>query len=412
MANFENTLTTLTADQQNIIKEEIERREGVVRDGVKDDAEKAVRKAKEEFKSAVQSVRKPETFTSGKDIRLFMDTFDSYTKSINLAEDKSKQSFLTYLDPESFQKIKVLEILNINDWKQFRDAVIEALSPAMSKMAIKQKLRNLRQRPNEKVTEFYDRIIVLASQYFEDNVTDAEKSTILKETLAAGLRDDQISVELIERDKWDFKRCLDYAVRREQSVMARKEITGDDKEHLTILNVAGTSGDAVQKPENRQVQTIQGSQTLNRGAPMDLRCHNCNERGHFFRDCPTPQTCFHCHKPGHIRKECYTLQNASNKQGAQSIKRFNGSPNNNTKGLGPSNSGFRQNYRSQIPNRSMGPRYNQSGQGRGTFNNRSQDYRQNNNRGFTNLNKDNTNRNFPNENKKNETFPKNGQTPL
>ena len=420
MATFGETFDALSADQKNVIREEIKRREDLVKDKTRDESEQALRIAKEEFKSAVQSVRRPEIYTSAKDIRLYMNTFESYIKSIKLNEASAKQSFLTYLDPESFQKIKVLEILGINDWEAFKDAVVVALSPAMSKMAIKQKLRTIKQRQGETVSEFYDRIIVLASQYFGDDVSDAEKSTLLKETLAAGLSDDQISVEIIEQDQWNFKESLDYAVRREQSMLARKEITGDDKEHLTILNVAGPSGDMGQNGSTRQGAFQQGEMTPNKPTfLLDVRCHNCNELGHMFRECPIPQTCFHCHKPGHRKSECYALQNATNRQGLHPSRRANEGQNGSTGSTGYNVGRFRQEYRNQNYNRENSQYYgntrsgaSQARQERDTFRGSSQNMRGNNNRGYQNPMRNGTF--FDNQNREKNAAPmsKNGHTPL
>ena len=34
------------------------------------------------------------------------------------------------------------------------------------------------------------------------------------------------------------------------------------------------------------------------------KCNNCNEFGHWIRDCPKPLTCFNCNKSGHFAREC------------------------------------------------------------------------------------------------------------
>ena len=374
---FATTVAQLTADQQEIIKEELARKERVVKAEMQTEAEKTMRKAKEEFKSAVQSVRKPETYTSEKDIKVFLTSFELYTKSINLNADKVLPSFITYLDAESFQKLKVLDILEIKNWKEFKEATIEALSPAISKMAIKQKLRNSKQKPNETVTEFYNRIVILVSQHLDDVTSDAERSALLKETLASGLSDDEISVEIIEQDKWTFKESLDYAIRREQSKLARREILGEDKEHLTILNVREPLSNPPERSAERPEQILNASQVVKGYERPEIRCHNCNNMGHLFKDCPIPQTCFHCRKPGHVRRDCYALQSEMKNQ-KQAVQRNNNGSTGWSSRNNFSQNNIRQSFRNQTPS-NRGLVFNNN---RGQSFNRGQNFGNNRGRNF------------------------------
>ena len=227
MTTYDEILQGLTDAQKQIITMEISKREERKGKEVFEEAEKVLQEAKAAFKSEIKSVRKPETYTASKDISLYFDTWESYANSINLKGDKKISSCLTYLNSESFQKLKVQEIHKQSNWENFKEATIATLQPATSKMTIKQKLRNMKQLPNETVSEFYDRILTLSSRYFELEISEEEKSTFLKEILATGLKHDGIAVKIIENDNWNFKECLDYAIRREQSELARKEISGD-----------------------------------------------------------------------------------------------------------------------------------------------------------------------------------------
>jgi hypothetical protein len=245
MATYDEILQGLTDAQKQIITMEISKREETKEKEARKEKEKALQEAKAAFKSEIQSVRKPETYTASKNISLYFDTWESYATSLSLKGDKKTSSFLTYLDAESFQKLKVQEIHKISNWDNFKEAAIGALQPAISKMTIKQKLRNMKQLHNETVSEFYDRILALSSRYFDLESSEEERSTLLKETLATGLKNDDIAVKIIENDIWKFRESYDYAVRREQSRLARKEISGDGAERRAVLEGTGSSTNGI-----------------------------------------------------------------------------------------------------------------------------------------------------------------------
>ena len=71
-----------------------------------------------------------------------------------------------------------------------------------------------------------------------DDHQQAEKDDALKTALCAGIESDYIAVKIIENDAWDFKTALDYAVKKETSLSARKSMQKlQIREEVAILAV-------------------------------------------------------------------------------------------------------------------------------------------------------------------------------
>ena len=141
----------------------------------------------------------------------------------------------------------------------------------------------------------------------------------LKESLAAGILNDSVAVEIIEHEDWDFKKSMDFALKKESSISARKEMSvNPEGQEVTILKVDGnisksrkdTSHEirSVNAPSERDNKVNNSSYRRSPPSSPFKRCYNCNKQGHLAASCKERKVCYYCGKAGHIKKACFNLQ--------------------------------------------------------------------------------------------------------
>ena len=193
-------------------------------------------------------IKKPATYEVGEDIKAYVHSWEIYKKLLNLSDDVACLSFTTYLNPVTQNRLKVLGLLEERDWETFAKGVIKALATPKSKFALRHQLRNMKQQPNESLVDFSGKLLQLAGEAFDDH-QQAEKDDALKTALCAGIESDYIAVKIIENDAWDFKTALDYAVKKETSLSARKSMQKlQIREEVAIL--------AVNQNENEEAASL------------------------------------------------------------------------------------------------------------------------------------------------------------
>ena len=72
------------------------------------------------------------------------------------------------------------ECLKKETWDDFKKAVIGALAPPKSPLALKFKLKNAQQMPLETVSEFNDRILGLAAEAFPREEDAQARDAVIK----------------------------------------------------------------------------------------------------------------------------------------------------------------------------------------------------------------------------------------
>lgn len=105
-----------------------------VKEKLQKQSEEAVANARDqavtEYKKTVtrseKSVKRPESYTPDKDIRIYMSSWDYYKSIIGLSESTAIYCFFTYLDIQSHQKLKALNIHQETSWDRFKTKVINA----------------------------------------------------------------------------------------------------------------------------------------------------------------------------------------------------------------------------------------------------------------------------------------------
>ena len=169
-----------------------------------------------------------------------------------------------------------------------------------------------------------------ALEAFEDSEIE-EREAALKESLAAGIRNDTVAVEIIEHEDWNFKKAMDFAMKKESSISARKEMsTNPECQEITILKVdekgppprpiiTNRTSPSAQNLRNGDVNRTNDNFKRSSNDLQFKRCYNCNKQGHLAANCKERKACYYCGKPGHIKKACFALQRnkAQNRQNGQ-----------------------------------------------------------------------------------------------
>ena len=149
-------------------------------------------------------------------------------------------------------------------------------------------LRKMRQKQNETVQAFGERLIQVAQEAFPD--ADLDNPIITRQLIEFfidGMIHNGIAKKLIREGPKSFHDAV-LSATNEQNILARFQLRGRQEEPMEIGRIEGDK-----RTETRT-------------------CFFCNERGHIVRFCPKkrkggPKICYHCRKPGHIRPSCPLL---------------------------------------------------------------------------------------------------------
>ena len=350
MATYETTVEALTGDQQKLIgdklkevKEDAEKWAQDKLQEVKNKLEKEGRdelaKVKKEIRDTAKVVRKPELYNKDKDIKSFIKSWEAYKEAMELSEGVAKASFMTYLDEQSKKKLTLIESqLRDMEWESFCNAIVKALSKPQSKIVLKHRLRNLKQQPNESVNDFYNNMLEIAAEAFDEREQKG-KDVALRETLCAGLKSESAAIEIMEHEEWTFQEALQHAIKRDTSTSARREmVEGSAGAEVAIFKVEEATNNLPTNQPPRNVRPI--------------RCFNCNKLGHAFKECKDKRRCYHCNRPGHIKKDCFEFIKMMEQRGQAPYNARNQYrvPNKNVKFQNSQSRNFSQEWRSQGEN--------------------------------------------------------------
>ena len=149
-------------------------------------------------------------------------------------------------------------------------------------------MRKIRQKPNETIQIFGERILELAEDAFSGrNTNDPIVQRQLIDFLIDGLLCGSIGTKILRDDPKTFKDAIDSA-KKEQGF------------HIKMTSRGQSYG---RSDEPMEIGKIKAGK-----APGPGKCFGCGKMGHSVRDCKTSKTrqiqCWTCGRLGHIARTC------------------------------------------------------------------------------------------------------------
>ena len=209
--------------------------ENLILQAQRDAATRATNQAKVDFRAGVAGSRRPNLFDPATThIATYFDSFEPFRLIMNLDGAEAVNTFLTYLDQKSLDALIANRLVEKTSWSDFRKEAILTLTSPSEAVKARYELKKAKQRPDETVAQFGERLMKLAKLGYTDEERDATLS-ILKDALTGGLNRDEIAVALINDPDLDFKNALEKAVKLDGAYRARSSLRDEDNIHVAVL---------------------------------------------------------------------------------------------------------------------------------------------------------------------------------
>ena len=127
---------------------------------------------------------------------LFFENFEPFRAIVRLDGAAAINTLLTYLHRKSLNTLAAQNIVTTTHWETFRKNAIEALSSPREAVKARYELKKAKQRADETVAQFGERLIELAKLSYKANEQEAMES-IIKDALSGGVIRDEIAITLI-----------------------------------------------------------------------------------------------------------------------------------------------------------------------------------------------------------------------
>lgn len=302
---MERALENLDAAQRTAINEALE----IVKHDTRIEARE---QAKLDFRAGVAGSRKPDIFNPPSDtIQSFMENFEPFREVMCLNGRAAINSFMTYLKGTEKATIVENDIARLDDWDEFKEAVIRILSPPKAAVQARFELKKATQKFDEPLDKFGQRIINLAKIGYSP-AEERERNAALRDTLIGGVVKDEIAIQLLNgADNKDFTELLRLGVELDASYRARKSL----REGESVVSVMKTELQSF-PPGAIRFEDTEVSRANYMALPrppqtsrVSVICHMCHQDGHIAIHCPQSQRtpsvrCFNCSQPGHTAPQC------------------------------------------------------------------------------------------------------------
>ena len=147
-------------------------------------------------------VQKPPTLAYGEDVARHLILFENYRLITGIKDINAMRVYLTYLDQKCQSKLKNMTKAEKDNWQTSKSVVKKMLIPTEQKYRAKAELKRTRQKVQESVEQFIDRIESLANTVFEEGDEDHEplpKEAALVDALMNGLRKAEIRIAILSK---------------------------------------------------------------------------------------------------------------------------------------------------------------------------------------------------------------------
>eukprot|EP00116_Pleurobrachia_bachei_P006211 sb/3466473/ len=165
-------------------------------------------------------------------IRQFLCGYEAFVNVLGLSEAAIIGGFVTYLPPKMQERI-VESDLDTSSWASYKEGARKILEDSSRYNALKARfdIRNTSQKAGESVYEFGERLRDLGNIGFPntDPTARSSRDSVMKDALAAGIINDEVSIQLIRNiNDMSFNRLLEEAITLEISHQARNTIRRRD----------------------------------------------------------------------------------------------------------------------------------------------------------------------------------------
>lgn len=192
--------------------------------------------------------------------------------------------------------------LKMESWPTIRQALLDIFHSNATKTRILHELEGTRQKEDELVADFCNRIRGLAY-----SVDPGMPDRYLRGYIKKGLKDVRLQLEFTRNSQKELRTLIEELSMME-SAFQEIEILQATSNTITaqpvkpIFQVEAPRFTAPQEPRDDRLMTIS---QLRRQSPKF--CHRCQTKSHSADECHKLVTCHGCKKKGHVAAQCWTL---------------------------------------------------------------------------------------------------------